>query len=390
MASTANANEELSSLLRFLQSTAKLPLARALSAAKPLLAANLRTSAAIASEPSTAQLTEVLSGDDKLAKQIHAAAKRSEKSGKRKSSTVDDGSNAGANKRRRQVVAEGAAASEDDKELALALPGLSSDGETSQCDDEDTIASTTIETNRAPLLLAFAVVALKYTHPEQPLSSRLSLAQAIVSANAKSKAESIGLEEKGREDEGPGKGFKAATILGRKIAVLGRDVAHGDHYQSSADPPLWGVDMAVLEKNHTSSKTGSSAHLPIHRPEAARSYLLRSFSSPDKGTNRPRKSASTKQSGTADKHKPLAYLLQALDMLFSSWADTTLSSQEKTSTQSDVSAGRPGLNVAQLDSKAWDWYTRVRPRVEPGVAGWGARGSVDLKQILTLRRQETT
>ncbi|KAI9654041.1 MAG: hypothetical protein M1831_005558 [Alyxoria varia] len=390
MAPTANANEELSSLLRFLQNTAKLPLARALSAAKPLLAANLKSNAAIASESSLVQLTEVLSGDDKLAKQIHAAAKRSEKSGKRGSSAIDDGGSAAGNKRRTKVATEGAAASEVEKELALALPGLPSNEETSQRDDEDTIASTTIETNRAPLFLAFAIVALKYTHPEQPLSSRLSLAQAVVSANAKSKAESIGVEEKGRENEGPGKGFKATKILGREIAVLRRDVAPGGHDQSSADPPLWGVDMAALEKKDTSSKMGSSAQLPIHRPEAARSYLLRSFLSPDKQTNRSRNSASTKQSGADDKHKPLAHLLQALDMLFSSWANTTLSLQEGPRTRDDVSTKRPGLNAAQLDSRAWDWYTRVRPRVEPGVAGWGAKGSVDFKEILALRRHHAT
>ena len=42
-----------------------------------------------------------------------------------------------------------------------------------------------ILTNRAPLVLAFALTVSKYTMPEQPLSSRLSFVQAVVSANSR-------------------------------------------------------------------------------------------------------------------------------------------------------------------------------------------------------------
>ena len=100
-------------------------------------------------------------------------------------------------------------------EASLELPQPSTDGEV--------ISQTTIYTNRAPLVLAFAVQLLKYTMPEQPLSSRLSLAQAVVSVNSRSKAVSLGLEKgASAEGEGWGMGQPKMRILGREIHVLKR------------------------------------------------------------------------------------------------------------------------------------------------------------------------
>ena len=72
-------------------------------------------------------------------------------------------------------------------------------------------------------MLAFAVQLLKYTMPEQPLSSRLSLAQAVVSVNSRSKAQSLGIE-KGRsaEELGWGQGQPKVKVMGRDISVLKR------------------------------------------------------------------------------------------------------------------------------------------------------------------------
>jgi hypothetical protein len=72
-------------------------------------------------------------------------------------------------------------------------------------------------------VLAFAVQLLNYTMPEQPLSSRLSLAQAVVSMNSRSKAQSLGIE-KGRsaEELGWGMGQPKVRIMGREISVLKR------------------------------------------------------------------------------------------------------------------------------------------------------------------------
>ena len=93
--------------------------------------------------------------------------------------------------------------------------------------DEEAISQTTIYTNRAPLVLAFAVQLLKYTMPEQPLSSRLSLAQAVVSANSRSKAVSLGLEKgASAEGEGWGMGQPKVRVLGREVHVLKRGGYH--------------------------------------------------------------------------------------------------------------------------------------------------------------------
>jgi hypothetical protein len=99
-------------------------------------------------------------------------------------------------------------------EASLALPILSV--------DEEAISKCTVYTNRAPLVLAFAVQLLKHTMPEQPLSSRLSLAQAVVSANSKTKAVNLGIKEKGREEDSWGMGQPKVRVLGREVSVLKR------------------------------------------------------------------------------------------------------------------------------------------------------------------------
>lgn len=89
--------------------------------------------------------------------------------------------------------------------------------------DEDRIAETALQTNRAPLVLAFAVELLRHTMPEQPPSSRLSLAQAVVSANSRSKAVSLGLDKgPSADEEGWGEGQPRIKVMGREIAVLKR------------------------------------------------------------------------------------------------------------------------------------------------------------------------
>lgn len=55
------------------------------------------------------------------------------------------------------------------------------------------------------------------------MSSRLSLAQAVVSANSRSKAVSLGIEKgKGAEEEGWGRGQPRIRLMGREISVLKR------------------------------------------------------------------------------------------------------------------------------------------------------------------------
>jgi hypothetical protein len=89
--------------------------------------------------------------------------------------------------------------------------------------DEGRLKEAVIYTNRAPLVLAFAVALLIYTMPEQPLSSRLSLGQAVVSLNSRSKAVSLGLQSgKGADEEGWGQGQPKVKVMGREVSVLKR------------------------------------------------------------------------------------------------------------------------------------------------------------------------
>lgn len=89
--------------------------------------------------------------------------------------------------------------------------------------EEEAMEKTKITVNRAPLVLAFAYVLLHFTMPEQPPSSRLSLAQAMVSANSKSKAVGIGVEKGPSVDESSwSDGQPRVHIMGREIAVLKR------------------------------------------------------------------------------------------------------------------------------------------------------------------------
>jgi hypothetical protein len=451
-------------------------------------------------------------------------------------------------------------------------------------EDEARIASIVLLTNRAPLVLAFAVELLRYTMPEQPVSSRLSLAQAVVSANSRSKATSLGMEwAKGpsADDAGWGQGQPRVRVLGREIAVLKRsgytwkgeeeeqegddkdkepaadapkvvetdaveappppstpqvhnalsqpavgiwstsrtvslkdstfvarattitDPAHragllrslmekhpklltathnawayrirsnhSDHVGSvrqdsyddgetgcgdlmlrvlhelgavdtlvvltrwfggtmlgpdrwrlmrncvtgvmaerlrrtGADVALggeaaWGLDLEAMREQQEAGSSGSGGGgssssratarfkhgpssgltsvvgMPIHRPEGARQYLMRSFASSEASgktgdgsapETTPTKKKKTVKAMDAEKEENLGLLLGALRIVFDSWADH--------------------ISAAELDRRAWSWYVAVRPEVDAGPSGWGAKGAVKLKDILALRRTET-
>lgn len=339
---------------------------------------------------------QAIFADEKRSKQIISAAKRVTK--KRSSGDTQLESPA----KRKKTVLLGEQDTPAAIEESLALPEVS-------CKEEE-LEATTIYTNRAPLVLAFAVTLLKYTMPEQPLSSRLSLAKAVVSANSKTKAKSLGIEKGNTaEDEGWGQGQPKVRIMGREISVMKRwgydsmegskasdlGVAQeGDSHSQAAElqstvqsyehatqpqakdqkqsplpgPPLWGLDLDTLRSSSNPLPPGpSESHsstLPVHEPKSAKDYLFKSFSSPP--------SPSPKKQPTkvveAEKTRNLARLLQALDLLYSSWAHV--------------------LSHQELDRRAWAWYVAVRPEVQNGAAGWGGKGDVKLSQILELRRSQ--
>ena len=323
--------------------------------------------------------------NEKLAKQILSAAKRVSNPKKRPASSIAASSPSA--KRSRGSSANGEHGSDRDIEIELALPITEA--------QEHELLRTTLQTNRAPLVLAFAVTLLKYTMPEQPLSSRLSLAQAVVSANSQSKARSIGLETgKTAEEEGWAKGQPRLTLLGREIAVMrrgdystGEVASEGDSQAISKDEAqnshnhtaFWGLDLEALRKSNGPLVAGKSAtahsRLPIHTPEAARNYLLKAFTIVEredaddeaeiKSESSPARKKPTSAQLLAKKEEAAARLLKALDRLFEPWASK--------------------LDRADLDRRAWGWYLHVRPDVAQGQAGWGQRGQVKLESILKLR-----
>lgn len=518
-----------------------------------------------------------LKDDDKGARALQNACKAAVKrgsaapsSGSKRGGAAEPGAGAGpsAKRARNDLFALGPAEmTPQELERSLELP---------LCMDEERISRTVIETNRAPLVLAFAVELLRHTMPEQPLSSRLSLAQAIVSANSRSKAVSIGLDKgPSADEEGWGEGQPRVRIMGREVAVLKRGgyewrgeetvgepqrdqenahasgsasdtqaetetqassatatfeptqkitwaasqpislkgstfIARCTHVTDPSQPKffiqtlfaaipnlktathnawayrvrppegssssshrireecfddgetgcgdlilrvmreanavdtlvvlsrwfggtllgpdrwrlmrncvagalaerlrktgadvslggeaLWGLDLEATRAKSTVGGYGSGTKmhqvtgvvgLQIHRPEAARGYLLRSFPSAaaapsDKeeatststttaasgtaATGKSPKKARTQKAIEAEKEENLGLLLGALRIVFDSWADH--------------------LGAAELDRRAWAWYVAVRPEVESGQAGWGAKGPVRLSDVLKLKRKE--
>lgn len=309
--------------------------------------------------------------DEKTAKQVLNAAKRQ---GRKRGS---DSTAASSPKKRSK--ASDAVDGEKDLEASLALPP--------ECYNEDVLSNSVIFTNRAPVVLAFGVQLLKYTMPEQPLSSRLSLAQAMVSANSRSKAVFLGLESgKSAEEEGWGQGQPMVRVMGRDVRTMKRwgyewkkdgegetqesaATVKGDEEEEEEKPALWGLDLEALKKKSDPGRPGTpSGNLPIHTPQSARAYLLKSFDSPpdtnaDAASKKKPKSAAARQ---AEKEENLGKLLGALDIVFKSWAST--------------------LDTKELDRRAWSWYIRVRPEVPDGVAGWGGKAAVKLADVLALCR----
>jgi hypothetical protein len=212
------------------------------------------------------------------------------------------------------------------------------------------LSNTTIRTNRAPLVLAFALTALSFSpHPIQPLDSRLSLAQGVVALNSRTKANSIGIESgKTAEQEGWGEGFGRINVLGRDVPTVRRTSGEQD---GSA---VWAVDLDALRKrNFSFSGSGPvNANVAIHTPQAARSYLLKSFDRVE-GENTAK-----------EREENAAMVLGALEKVMRTWKEN------------------------EVHGRAWSGYVKVRPDVAGGAAGWGAKGEVKLRDILTLATGE--
>ncbi|KAI4605040.1 hypothetical protein J4E83_010911 [Alternaria metachromatica] len=373
--------QDVQSLLRFLSQDAKVPLAQALSKIKDLQAANLITPSDISK--SSHETLKTIFADEKVARSVLNAAKRQSK---KRTADASSATPAPASKKAKATYGQPLNGADLEASLALPEPEL----------DEDILGSSVVYTNRAPLVLAFAVTLLKFTMPSQPISSRLSLAQAVTSMNSKTKAVNIGLEKgKPAEEEGWGEGQPLVRIMTREVRVMKRwgyewkDEAAQKTVKSeggeekedeSREPALWGVDLEALKKAQN-SRVGSS-NLPIYTAQSARAYLLRAFETPAaelvkkedrdvdvKVEGAPASKPKGKRTAAtiaAEKERNLGLLLGALELLYGSWAKV--------------------LSKEDLDKRAWGWYVRVRPEVAQGAAGWGGKGNVKLCDILALRR----
>ncbi|PHH68039.1 hypothetical protein CDD80_296 [Ophiocordyceps camponoti-rufipedis] len=206
---------DLQELLRMLTSR-KVSMMAAMGHVKALQDKGLRSIEQLAQAP--LNTVEAAIGDVRLAKSLQTACSKHQTTTtttttKRTAGDALESSSPSKKTKlqphKRQV--DYGALTSDELERSLALPLE---------EDETTIRATTLVTNRAPLLLAFAVELLRFTMPEQPPSSRLSLAQAVVSANSRAKARSLGLE--GGGDTRIPDGQPTVRLLGRDVPVLKR------------------------------------------------------------------------------------------------------------------------------------------------------------------------
>ncbi|KAI5251018.1 hypothetical protein E4T42_04626 [Aureobasidium subglaciale] len=376
---------DTNNLLRFLTAEAKLPLAAAIAQAAGLQKANLFTIEELAK--TDIDFLKAASATEKAAKATLAAAKRISIKRKRGLPEISTSTSA---KRARVDPVEIKSPADVEASLALPISALA----------ENDLATIVLTTNRAPLLLTFAATLIKYTMPEQPPSSRLSLAQAITSLNAQAKAANIGLSNSSSaEKEGWGQGQSVVRVMTRDIHVLkrwGYDWKPDNHTSavksedqaviktedkeekpspeslhhrmpSEDSPALLALDLEQFKRLDAPpivTTSASTKSLPVYHPDSARSYILRAFDSVygDETIAKKKKSASEL---AAERETNLGHLVRALDLLFESWSN---------------------LDSSDLDKRAWSWYVKVRPQVEAGRAGWGAKGQVKLDDILQLRR----
>jgi hypothetical protein len=326
------------------------------------------------------QALQDIFNDQKVAKQILNAGKRVSK---KRGAPTENTATSPQKKKKNISVTKDSAPFDVESSLRLPTPSVVN----------TELGDRVIVANRAPLVLAFAVCVLKYTMPEQPISSRLSLAQAVVSANSRSKAVSLGIENgQSAEEEGWGEGQPVVKVLGREIRVLKRwdynpregqpnpsstsedpdsNTALADDFLGNSDiddadkmPPLWGVDLEAARSSQSNTNSEKrTGGLPIYTALSARSYLLRSISNVQTSATPSKTKSNT--ATVQEKEESVACLLFVIDSVCKSWATT--------------------LNKDELDRRAWAWYLKIRPDVQSGVQGWGQKGQVKLSDILALR-----
>lgn len=360
----------IQALVRFLAQDAKVPLALAMSKVKDLQQKSLDSIESLA-KAKPDDIKDVF-GEEKLAKQVVNAAKRVSK----KRAAGDEAPSTPKKPKNHSIFSLPKEQSIEDLEASLALPY-------SELSAEE-LLDVSLFSNRAPLVLAFTVMLLKYTMPEQPLSSRLSLAQAYVGTTSRSRAVSLGIETgKSAEEEGFGEGQPSTSIMGKKLHVMrrhgyepneGSAVQQEVKIESSSTPvaevvkpALWALDLEALRKNKSSGsqfgkhQPAGAGNMPIYTPQSARAYLFKSFESPGAAG----KKVNVNQM-MQEREENLGKLLKAIDLLYQSW----------------IGHASPD----DIERRVWEWYVKARPAVEAGVAGWGGKNAFRLRDILSSRR----
>ncbi|QSZ30364.1 hypothetical protein DSL72_004887 [Monilinia vaccinii-corymbosi] len=265
---------EMQDLLRLLTNGRnKVPILTAMQRVKALQTASITPAISTLAATPLGTLQSVLSIDEKAAKSLITACKNASKTtGKRSAGEMDAISTGGVKRVKTFESAYSLPVEQTEEELekSLELP--------ESVRDEERIEKTMIYTNRAPLVLAWTLQLLKYTMPGQALSGRLSLAQALVSANSKSKAESLGIKGKGK-DEDEGKGWPKVKIMGREIGVLKRG-GHGSGSWESNGESKEGSAPVKEEEGNIAAKDDSNNEWAISAPIASKgsTFIARSVS----------------------------------------------------------------------------------------------------------------
>ncbi|KAI1301062.1 hypothetical protein F5Y03DRAFT_385706 [Xylaria venustula] len=259
-----SAQQDLQDLIRLMTVGMKVPMKDALGRIKSLQVKNLRSIQQIAECP----LSDVQSAlsDAKVARSLHNACKARMKNPSGALASKRAGSDLAADAKR---LKSGNGLDPVQPREYEALLELSVET------DEQLIADTALLTNRAPLVLAFAVELLRFTMPEQPPSSRLSLAQAVVSANSRSKAVSLGLEKGlSADDEGWGHGQPRVKVMGREVTVLKRG---GYSWKEDDEVEKTSEDATYVKEPSSAVETGNDAKLRNTGDNTA-SHATRSWS----------------------------------------------------------------------------------------------------------------
>lgn len=194
--------------------------------------------------------------DEKAAKALLSACKASLKLGSSAKRPATESLSSSSKKQKFAYELSNEPQTPAELEASLALP--------EPIKDEERLQEAVVYTNRAPLVLAFAVALLAYTMPEQPLSSKLSLGQAVVSLNSRSKAVSLGLQSgKGADEEGWGQGQPKVRVLGREVSVLKRS---GYEWREAPEEKK----KESFEKESTQSTVAAQSSMEDSKVEAAR------------------------------------------------------------------------------------------------------------------------